>query len=206
MNMLDLASHLALWVVVIVQAVFLLALARQIGLLHARLGRGGARIMNTGLSIGESAPSIDILDVSSRRVALGMERGKRTLLLFISTGCSTCASLIPGLKELARHEKDDLEVYLIAFGTSLEASREFAEAHSLDSIIPLILSDELALRYKITISPYGILVDKSGVLRAKGLVNTLADIESLLYAEEMGIRSVDEFMNAKMQRSAANKV
>ncbi|BCX02506.1 MAG: hypothetical protein KatS3mg053_0444 [Candidatus Roseilinea sp.] len=106
-DILWLASHGALWMIVIIQAVLLLALARQIGLLYERVGIGGARIMNAGPAIGQIAPKLDTADVNGQRVTLGIERNKRTLLLFISTGCATCAALMPRLKRLAYDERDN---------------------------------------------------------------------------------------------------
>jgi len=194
MTSLQLISYIALWIIVVVQGVLILALARQIGLLHERFASGGARIMNMGLNIGDQAPALDEYDVNSHKVTMGTELNKRTLLMFISTGCSTCASLIPHLKSLARNEHDNTEIKVIAFGTTPEAGKKYAVEHSLDSIIPVIVSNDLALSYKVTLAPYGIVVDRAGVVRAKGLVNSYFDIESLLNAEEMGVRSIQEYL------------
>lgn len=195
MPSLEVISQILLWIVVLLQGIFLLALARQIGILHQRYASGGARIMNTGLNIGESAPDLDVGDINDDRVTLGMERGKRTLLFFISTGCSICATLLPHLNRLARSEVNDLEIKLIAFGTSPETGKKYALEHSiLNGNLPFIISDDLSFRYQVTLAPYGIVVDKTGVIRAKGLVNSYFDVESLLNAEEMGVRSIQEYL------------
>lgn len=192
---LEFVSQVLLWIVVILQGIFLLALARQIGILHQRYASGGARIMNVGLSIGETAPAFDVEDVNDNRVTLGVERGKRTLLFFISTGCSICATLLPHLNQLIRSEGNNLEIKLIAFGTSPEAGEKYALEHSiLNGNMPFIISDDLSFRYQVSLAPYGILVDKTGVIRAKGLVNSYFDIDSLLNAEEMGVRSIQEYL------------
>ena len=195
MSSLEVISQVLLWIVVILQGIFLLALARQIGILHQRYTSTGARIMNVGLNIGEAAPELELEDINSNRVTLGMERGKRTLLFFISTGCSICASLIPHLNQLVRSEGGNLEIKLIAFGTSPDAGKKYALEHSLlNGNMPFIISDDLAFRYKVTLAPYGIVVDKTGIIRAKGLVNSSFDIDSLLNAEEMGVRSIQEYL------------
>jgi len=194
MDILWLASNGALWVIVIVEAILILALARQIGLLHERLGTGGARIMNAGPAIGQTARELDTTDVNGQRVTLGTGRNKRTLLLFISTGCSTCAALMPRLRKLAQDERDNLEIKLIAFGTSLEAAQRYIAEHRLDNLIPFVTSDDIAFQYQVTIAPYGVVVDRIGIVRSKGLVNNFAHIESLLNAEELGVRSVEEYL------------
>ena len=132
MQQLELISHALLWIVVIIEGVLLLALARQIGLLHQRLGSGGARIMNVGLTIGETVPiPNEIYDIDNQRFTLAIERGKRTLLLFISTTCSTCSSLMPQLKKLSHFERDNLEIKVVAFHSMVEAGRKYTIDHGL---------------------------------------------------------------------------
>jgi methylamine dehydrogenase accessory protein MauD len=197
MPSLDIVSHGLLWVVVIVQGILLLALARQIGLLHERLEPSGARIMNVGPQIGQPLPSFEATDIHDRHISLGGERSKRTLLLFISTGCADCAALLPYLKQLARSERDTLEVVLVAFQTSLATAQQYVDKHALDASLSLIVSDELAVRYQVTIAPYALMVDRAGVLRSKGVVNSYSHIESLLTAEELGVRSIQEMMQRR---------
>lgn len=195
MQPLELASHLLLWIAVISLGILVVALARQIGLIHDRFGSQGARIMNEGPSIGQPVKTFDTTDVQGRRVTLGTDRGKRTLLLFISAGCSTCAHLMPSLKILAQDEKDDLDVILVAFGITQKDGQKYSDEHNLDGIIPLVVSNELALDNQISVVPYGLLVNRSGILGSKGLVNHYHDIESLLNAEEMNVRSIQEYIS-----------
>ena len=55
-----------LWVVVVCLALAVLALARQIGVLHERLQPVGALQLSHGLKIGEPAPSLEVTDLSGR--------------------------------------------------------------------------------------------------------------------------------------------
>jgi methylamine dehydrogenase accessory protein MauD len=79
----------------------------------------------------------------------------------------------------------------------LEAAQRFVTEHGLDSLIPFVASDDIALQYQVTIAPYGIVVDRTGVVRSKGLVNSFAHVESLLNAEELGVRSMEEYLRRK---------
>lgn len=203
MPYVELFSQGLLWIIVIVEGILILALARQIGLLHERFGAGGARIMNAGPKIGETVLPLDVPDVYGHKISLGTERGKRTLLLFISTGCGTCARLMPQLKKLARTERNTLEIKLIAFGINAEAAEKYARDQSLDSTLPLIVSDDLALRYQVGIAPYGLVIDRAGILRAKGLINSYSHVESLLIAEEMGVPSIDRFIKRQHEIQAS---
>lgn len=193
MQIIETISHILLWLLVIVEGIFILALARQIGILHERIGSTGARTINAGPKIGELAPALDIQDINNQTVVLGNKHGMLTLLLFVSPGCSTCAALLPQVKRLARDEKDTLKVVLLSFATSLEASQKYVKEHKLDKSIPFVVSDDLALSYQVTLAPYGIVIDRQGIVRAKGIVNNYSHIESLLNAEELGVRSLEEY-------------
>jgi len=170
-----------------------LALARHIGILSVRLGPAGARTMNPGPRIGQLAPPLQVTDITGRDVTLGANLGKRTLLVFLSTQCSTCLEILPGLKTLYRTEKDNLEIVLISPEPDIESCRAYAHQHGL-SAMPFIASSDLATRYQVGISPYAILVDRAGIVKAKGLVNNTAHLESLFNAEEVGHPSIQSYM------------
>jgi hypothetical protein len=46
------------------------------------------------------------------------------------------------------------------------------------------------------------LLDESGVLVAKGLVNSREHLESLFEAKRLGVASLNEYMNAKVRNEA----
>jgi methylamine dehydrogenase accessory protein MauD len=50
------------------------------------------------------------------------------------------------------------------------------------------------MAYRIAKLPYAVLVDESGRVRAKGLVNSREQLESLFTARELGVASVQEFL------------
>jgi len=53
-------SVVVLWVVVAALAVVVLALVRQIGVLHQRIAPAGALMIGGGPKIGEAAPVLDV--------------------------------------------------------------------------------------------------------------------------------------------------
>ena len=48
---------------------------------------------------------------------------------------------------------------------------------------------------QVSENPYAALIDKAGTLRAKGLVNSREQLESLFTAKELGVASVQEFID-----------
>jgi methylamine dehydrogenase accessory protein MauD len=58
-----------------------------------------------------------------------------------------------------------------------------------------ILSRELGLIYEVSKLPFAVLIDSSGTIRAKGLVNTREHVESLFEAERLGVASLQEYLD-----------
>ena len=50
------------------------------------------------------------------------------------------------------------------------------------------------MKFQISKLPYAVLIDESGTIRAKGLVNSREQLESLFTAKELGVASVQEFL------------
>ncbi len=188
-------SYVGLWILVLLEAMVILTLTRQIGLLHLRVGAAGARIGNSGPELGERAPEIRTYDLNSdQMVTLAAPLGKSTMLVFISPGCSSCDGLMPGVVALSQHEHDT-EFILVSEVTNKVLNRKFIERHRLNSI-KFIADPKVTEQYRIGGSPYAVLVDSEGVVRTKGLVNHLEHLESLLNARDSGFPSFDSKMNA----------
>jgi methylamine dehydrogenase accessory protein MauD len=193
-----LVSYVVLWLVVVLEAIVILALARQVGLLAVRVGPVGARMTNHGPKIGDPAPPLDTTDIAGRKVVLGANHNKRTLLLFMSPKCSSCQELLPGLRTLARTERSDLDIVLVSAEQDVAVNREYVEQHRLQSM-PLIIGDDIAVLYQVGSLPYAVLVSKEGAVSAKGLVNNKAQLESLLNADEVGHASIQSYLERDHQ-------
>jgi len=194
MDALWIISHVTLWVLVLLEFVCIVALVRHIGLLSMRIGPTGARTMNVGPEIGGVAPAILTLDMDGREVTLGTSRGRRTLLAFVSPVCSTCARLVRGLHSLHSSEKKDLEIILVSSNDySFDEVHAFAEENHV-APLPYVVSNDLSMAYNIQSTPYAVLVDAQGIVRAKGLVNHMEHLESLLNAEELGHATLEDFL------------
>ena len=199
MSTLMIASQVGLWIVVAFLLLVVFALTRQVGLLHKRITPLGARMTSEGPGIGEAAPAIDALDLDGQAVSLASARGKSTLLVFVSAACESCADLMPSLRSLRRSERRHLEIVLLSVYGDEATNAEYARTHKLEDI-PLVRSQEHAETYGVTVPPYAVLVGPDGLVKAKGLVNHLEHLESLLTAARLGLPSIDSYM--RMQASA----
>jgi methylamine dehydrogenase accessory protein MauD len=190
-----LISQIALWVLLLVMAGLQLALLRQIGVIHERIAPMGALTLDKGPKEGENSPLFDLLDIRKRRVTIGgtNARGKSSLIFFLSPSCPVCKKMLPILKSSARTESSWLEIFLASDGEATEHER-FVKAQALGDF-PYILSQELGMAYRVGKLPYAVLIDETGVIRAKGLINTREHLESLIQAKEMGVASIQAYLH-----------
>jgi len=192
-------SNVLLWVVVVILALVVLALVRQIGVLHERVFPVGALVTAGGPRIGEVAPALTVSDLASRRVSIGGEdpAGRSTLIFFLSPTCPVCKTLLPTVLRVARSENEPVRVVLASDGAA-EAHRAFVERHGLDDV-PYVLSSELGVLYGVGKLPFAVLIDAAGVLKAKGLVNTREHLESLFEAARLGVASIQDYLHQQGQ-------
>ena len=191
-------SVVVLWIVVLCLLAVVLALTRQLGVLHERIAPVGALMLNRGLAVGEPAPAIDVVDLHGANLRLGAPRtdGKSTLLLFVSPTCPVCKSLLPIVKSSGRDERDWLDIILASDGNTDE-HRDYIRANGLGGI-PYVLSAPLGMTFQVSRLPFAALLDEAGVLRARGLINSREHLESLFEAKRLGVASLqDYFANAK---------
>ncbi len=187
------ASNVVLWLLVLVLAGVVLALVRQVGVLHERVAPVGALMVRGGVRVGERAPELLVRDWSgaARRIGGASPDGRSTLLFFLSPHCPVCASLLPALASAARAEAAWLSLVLASDGPRAE-HEAFVREHGLDRF-GYVLSAALGLAFQVGSLPYAVLLDASGTARAAGLVNTREHLESLFEAAERGVGSVQEY-------------
>ena len=186
-------SVIVLWIVVLGLLAVVLALTRQLGVLHERIAPVGALMLNRGLTVGEQAPAMDIVDLDGGAIRLGSPRadGKSTLVLFVSPTCPVCKSLLPIVKSSGKQERDWLDIILASDGAPDE-HREYVRANGLGGV-PYVLSAPLGMTYQVSRLPFAALLDEAGILRARGLVNSREHLESLFEAKRLGVSSLQEY-------------
>jgi methylamine dehydrogenase accessory protein MauD len=188
-------SNGVLWILVLVLTAVVLALVRQVGVLHERIAPAGALMLRRGLTVGETAPVMELNDLEGQAHRLGGTRtdGRSTLLLFVSPSCPVCKALLAAVKSSRRDERNWMDVILASDG-DLDEQREFVRAQGLEGI-PYVVSAALGLAYQVSRLPFAALLDEQGVLRARGLVNSREHLESLFEAKRLGVASLQEYFS-----------
>lgn len=195
-----LVSQLMLWVAVIALAIVVLALARQVGVLHERIAPVGALALGRGPQTGESAPRLTVRTLAGGTVEIGgpLPEGPLRLLFFVSPTCPICKSLLPTVKSFVQSEH--LDLLLIGDGDADE-QRQMAQRHAVE-LERFANAPEVGRAFQVAKLPYAVLLSTAGIIAAQGLVNSREHLESLISAHELGLRSVQEYLARHASHSA----
>lgn len=192
MDTLWLVSYFVLWLFVILLTLAVVLLARQVSLLYRRLGSPPARMENEGLDIGTVPEPVEAFTLDGARVAVGGLRERLQLLVFVSTNCVTCDKLTPAIRTAWKKERHKVDILTVCMTLDESWARSFLRRNKLNEV-PCILDGELSQQYRIFNPPYAVLLNREGVVAAKGVVNHLDHVESLLLAGETGHPSVEAY-------------
>ena len=185
-------SQIFSWIVILALGIALLALARQVGVLHVRVAPAGALLTGKGPVVGEAAPVLDVttMDGASLSIGKALAKGRMQLLLFVSPSCPLCKDLIPIAKNFARREKLD-----IVFVGDDEASQQQAMIARLDMTgLPFVNGPLVGRTFHVDRLPHAVLIGDTGTVLSKGLVNSREHLESLVTAHELGVVSVQDYL------------
>lgn len=187
---------IVLWMVTLGLVAVVFALTRQIGVLLERVQPVGAMISDAGPEIGARAPALTLPNLNGPDFALGGVGGRSQLVFFLSTTCPICKALVPALRDVALAEADWLDVALASDGRPGPHVEMIARERLED--FPYALSSELGMAFKVAKLPFAVLIDGRGTIRAKGLVNTREQLESLFNAAELGRPSIQSLAAAPL--------
>lgn len=182
---------LAIIVVALIAAVF--ALARQVGILYERIAPVGALTMDAGPKVGDLAPQFELTALDNQAVILGRPGAVSTLLFFLSPTCPVCKKMLPILKSTAKSERSWLRIVLASDG-ELGAQQRYYRSAKLETF-PYVVSTALGMAFKVSRLPYAVLLDETGTVRSKGLINSREQIESLFNAKDLGVGTVQEYLS-----------
>jgi methylamine dehydrogenase accessory protein MauD len=188
-------SNVLLWILLAAVAFAVMGLVRQIGVLHGRLAPAGALMMDKGVAVNEAAPQVTASDRHGRPVNFGYAGEKNQLLFFLSPTCPICKSLLPAIKSIAKEQADRLDVVFISDG-DMDAQQKLIREHKLEDAT-YVVGPEVGMTYQIGKLPYAALIDKTGTLRAKGLVNSREHLDSLFEVEHLKKSTLQDYLNSQ---------
>jgi len=185
-------SQILSWIVILGLGLGVVALARQVGVLHVRLAPAGALVTGKGPVVGEPAPVLEATSLDGVPLTIGkaLAKGRMQLLLFVSPHCPLCKDLIPIAKNFAKSEKMD-----IIFIGDDDVSEQRAMIARLEmGGMPFVNSSIIGRSFHVDRLPHAVVIGDTGTVLSKGLVNSREHLESLVTAHEMGVVSVQDYL------------
>jgi methylamine dehydrogenase accessory protein MauD len=194
-------SHVVLWIVVLVQALLLLALARLVGqLMSRRFPAGGARVIDPGPEIGTVVDGWEAIDLFGNAVRVQFPRERGLFLLYVSPHCSVCEALLPAARRFLKEIAAEAEgMWVLILGTR-ETQTTYARENGL-ALQPVLAEDGLPAPWRLGGGPFGLWINASGEVKAKGMVNNREQLESLRHAVALGHASVQSYVTAQAEKS-----
>ncbi|MDT0508315.1 methylamine utilization protein MauD [Novosphingobium sp. MMS21-SN21R] len=193
-------SQVISWLVILGLVLTLLALARQVGVLHMRVAPAGALTTSGGPAVAGKGPAVPARTLDGKDVIVGgpAKSVPLRLLMFVSATCPLCKGLIPAARSFAHDERVELTFVGDDHAT---AQRGMIAQHGLEAY-RFINGPEVGQAYEVGKLPYAVLLDAEGTILSKGLVNSREHLESLVIAHEMGIATVQDYIS-KLKVQAA---
>lgn len=185
-------SQILSWVGILALGVLLLAIARQVGVLHMRVAPAGALTTAGGPQAGDVSTVVEarLLDGVTTKIGGPAPGTALRLLMFVSAQCPLCKGLIPVAKSFASDER----LALTFVGDDDAAAQQaMITRHGLEAY-PFVNGPEVGQAFAVGKLPFAVLLDAEGTVLSKGLVNSREHLESLVVAHEMGVRSVQDYI------------
>lgn len=189
-----LVSVIVLWLALLGMAAVIMALARQVGILHERLAPAGALTIGADPAAGKAAPRVKAVSLSGTPVEVGapLPSASAQLLLFVAADCPVCKKIIPLAKAFAQREK--LELLLVGDG-DLGEQRQLADQFAINAE-RFVTGAQIGMAFRVGKVPYAVLLDPGAMIAAMGLVNSREHLESLVVAHETGFTSIQSYLSA----------
>ncbi|MDG6774450.1 redoxin domain-containing protein [Thiomicrorhabdus sp. ZW0627] len=181
-----------LFVAVILLGFAFFMLSRQIGILFERIAPMGALVNESGPKVGEKTPKFSLTSLTGGNVEIGDQQEKAKLVFFLSPTCPICKKMLPILRSTQSSE-DWVDVVLASDG-EVDKHLRFIEHADLKSF-PYVVSTELGLAYRVSRLPFAVLIGQDGTIRAKGLINSREQLESLFNAHDNNVSSIQNYID-----------
>jgi hypothetical protein len=147
------AAFVVQWILLAVLAIVVIALARQLGVLHLRLDPIGAlEVDDEGPAIGDAIPARTARAPDGTPTRIGGP-GPRRLVAFVSATCPICDRLRPSLP---------------------------AAAAAAGLVLQTVSDPDLEAAHGVPGVPFVVVLDEVGIVRSKGTVNSLEQVEGLV--------------------------
>ena len=183
------------WLLLLALAPVLVLLFRRMRYLFTKVAPVGALMTSGGPAPGQTLAAYPLraLDGTALTVGGAQPAGTRTLLLFVSGTCPISRKMLPIAQDFVRREA----IELLCLGDDTDAMQRELVVRFGFAPSRFVNDPEIGRVLGIDKLPFALLLDASGRIVAKGLVNNREHLESLVVAGETGHVSVQSYLDAR---------
>jgi hypothetical protein len=175
-------------VLTVIESVAVIALIRQVGLLHLRIDAPRQMEPSPGQQPPRGPQPGSRLRLDPVRDVLADGREPDLVLLgFVRPTCASCTVALPAFTLAASHLPVNERVLLVSDADEA-AARAYLAAHSVD--LPLITGPHLLTVNGIPTIPYAVAVDGAGNVLAAGAATSAEQLEAVLRRARRGMQLV----------------
>ena len=173
------SALIAIALVEVLLAVAVLALAREVAVILARLGPVSARELPAGPAVGEDVGvRLRVTDLAGKQHAFATTAEHRgVLLLFTRNGCRACKEVLEYIPHFAKGYRKEFDVWILNDGRINSWESPWQDVVRVGALVSE--DDTLRKEFWINVTPFAINVSPEGTVVSKGVVNSLAQIEAL---------------------------
>jgi thiol-disulfide isomerase/thioredoxin len=170
-----LISHLALWLLVLVNFVLVLLLYRHFGLMSLGTVEG---VQRDGLALGDRTVPIVGVRADGADTEWTASANRPSFLLFATPHCEPCRAVFPEVNQLA--DVADIDVAVVTDGPQEQA--EALTAHVSSPGITVLADDASGAfaNYRVRVTPFAFVIGRDSRVQAKGLCNDPLRLRELL--------------------------
>jgi peroxiredoxin len=131
-----------------------------------------------GISKGEKAPTFAGVDQDNQTIRLDMFGGKWLFLAFVLPGCRACPGILKALQQM-KQDEPTVSVLTVG-GADLEVNIKYAREQKVNFPIITSTPELVNIIYRIQVFPFIFILDKEGIVRARGAANSYELLQDLL--------------------------
>ncbi|MCG8420078.1 MAG: hypothetical protein MJE77_19285 [Proteobacteria bacterium] len=161
--------------------------------------------VDPGPELGEMLYNWEGTDLNGQTVVLEFPRRRDLFLFFLSPHCTVCTELMPAARSFIREISDRAETMTVMTHGSRQLQREYSTAHQLNEY-HVLQEEELPEGWYVGGAPFGIWVERTGKVLAKGMVDRREHLESLKNAADLGLPTMQSLQADRTRPSGDTSV
>lgn len=158
------ASHVALWLLVLCQTVVLIGVVRALHTLQLRSAAGGTPISRGHLQ-GQPMPQFEQRDMEGALIRSQDLVGQELALLFVSPSCRACSLTLHEMDMLAHKAGGNI---LLVCRAAEEECRQLAASYAIQTTVISDSENVISDLFEVDSVPTAVLVDEDGLITSYG--------------------------------------